>query len=146
VKTPLLPVIEGLLRAMRSIHAERQLELTLREVPAVLSFRGEAQDLQEMLGNLLDNACKWATRRVELTASGADGQLRITIDDDGSGLADAQRDAVLRRGVRADQQVPGSGLGLSIVDDLARLYGGQIELTDSPLGGLRAVLTLPATS
>jgi signal transduction histidine kinase len=144
VKTPLLPVIEGLLRAMRSIHAERQLELTLREVPAALSFRGEAQDLQEMLGNLLDNACKWATRRVELTASGADGQLRITIDDDGSGLADAQRDAVLRRGVRADQQVPGSGLGLSIVDDLARLYGGQIELGVSPLGGLRAVLILPA--
>ena len=146
VKTPLLPVIEGLLRAMRSIHAERQLELTLREVPAALSFRGEAQDLQEMLGNLLDNACKWATRRVELDASAADGQLRITIDDDGSGLAAGQRDAVLRRGVRADQQVPGSGLGLAIVDDLARLYGGQVELTDSPLGGLRAVLTLPATS
>jgi signal transduction histidine kinase len=70
--------------------------------------------------------------------------LTITIDDDGAGLAPEQRDRVMRRGVRADQQVPGSGLGLAIVDDLARLYGGRVELADSPLGGLRAVLTLPA--
>jgi signal transduction histidine kinase len=144
VKTALLPLVEGLLRAMRSIHAERQLELTLREVPAALNFRGEAQDLQEMLGNLLDNACKWASCRVELAAQRDGDLLRITIDDDGSGLAAAQRDAVIRRGVRADEQVPGSGLGLAIVDDLARLYGGQIELGVSPLGGLRAVLILPA--
>ena len=143
-KTPLQPVLAGLVRVMRRVYAERQLQLTLESMAETLCFRGETQDLHEMLGNLLDNACKWATRRVELTASGADGQLRITIDDDGSGLADAQRDAVLRRGVRADQQVPGSGLGLSIVDDLARLYGGQIELGVSPLGGLRAVLILPA--
>jgi signal transduction histidine kinase len=71
-----------------------------------------------------------------------DGNLRILIDDDGTGLAAEQRDAVIQRGVRADEQVPGSGLGLAIVDDLARLYGGQVELADSPLGGLRAVLTV----
>ena len=144
VRTPLQPVLEGLARALRSIHAERQLELAIGDISAAPGFRGEAQDLQEMLGNLLDNACKWATRRVELAACGADGQLCVTIDDDGAGLAAGQRDAVIRRGVRADQQVPGSGLGLAIVDDLARLYGGQVELADSPLGGLRAVLTLPA--
>lgn len=144
VRTPLLPVIDGLARAMRSIHAERQLALMVRDMPASLCFRGEVQDLQEMLGNLLDNACKWATRRVELAAQRDGDRLRITIDDDGSGLAAGERDAVIRRGVRADEQVPGSGLGLAIVDDLARLYGGQIELADSPLGGLRAVLILPA--
>jgi signal transduction histidine kinase len=140
----LLPVIDGLARAMRSIHAERQLALTVLDMPASLCFRGEVQDLQEMLGNLLDNACKWATRRVELAAQRDGDWLRITIDDDGSGLAAGERDAVIRRGVRADEQVPGSGLGLAIVDDLARLYGGQIELADSPLGGLQAVLILPA--
>ena len=143
-KTPLLPTIEGLARAMRRIHAERQIELTVRDFPASLSFRGEAQDLQEMLGNLLDNACKWAARNVELNVSSNGATLTITIDDDGAGLAADQRNAVIRRGVRADEQVPGSGLGLAIVDDLARLYGGQVALADSPLGGLRSVLTLPA--
>jgi signal transduction histidine kinase len=144
VKTPLLPVVEGLVRVMRSIHAERQLELTIRALPGSLGFRGESQDLQEMLGNLLDNACKWALRRVDVSARSAGGALHIMIDDDGNGLAAGQRDAVLHRGVRADEQVPGSGLGLAIVDDLVRLYGGQLELADSPLGGLRATLTLPA--
>jgi len=143
-KTALLPVIEGLVRAMRRIHAERKIELTVRPFPESLSFRGEAQDLQEMLGNLLDNACKWATRNVELNVRSNGATLTITIDDDGTGLAADQRETVILRGVRADEHVPGSGLGLAIVDDLARLYGGQVELVDSPLGGLRSVLTLPA--
>jgi signal transduction histidine kinase len=142
-RTPLRPIIDGLLRTMRHIHAEQQLELISGEMPDKLAFRGETQDLQEMLGNLLDNACKWASHRVEVNAHGTSSQLRIVIDDDGTGLAAEQRNAVIRRGVRADEQVPGSGLGLAIVDDLARLYGGQLELMDSPLGGLRSVLLLP---
>ena len=97
-----------------------------------------------MLGNLLDNACKWAAHRVEVQAHADGDLLTITLDDDGPGLVAERRDAVLQRGVRADEQVPGSGLGLAIVDDLARLYGGQVALQDSPLGGLRAALTLPA--
>jgi signal transduction histidine kinase len=144
-KTPLQPVIEGLARTMRRIHAERQLELTIQPFPESLSFRGEVQDMQEMLGNLLDNACKWAKRNVELNARGNGTTLTFTIDDDGSGLAVDKRDAVILRGIRADEQVAGSGLGLAIVDDLARLYGGELELVDSPLGGLRVVLTLPAS-
>ena len=143
-KTPLLPVVDGLARTMRRIHAGRQIELTVHPIPASLSFRGEAQDLQEMLGNLLDNACKWAARNVEVSAQSSASSLTVTIDDDGAGLAVAQRDRVMHRGIRADEQVPGSGLGLAIVDDLARLYGGGVELSDSPLGGLRATLTLPA--
>ncbi len=99
-----------------------------------------------MLGNLLDNACKWASHQVKVGAERHGNALRIIVDDDGAGLAAEQRDAVVRRGIRADQQVPGSGLGLAIVEDLARLYGGQLELMDSPLGGLRSALTLPATN
>jgi signal transduction histidine kinase len=98
-----------------------------------------------MLGNLLDNACKWAAQRVDLASQlWTATVLRITIDDDGQGIATSDRDAVFRRGVRADQQVPGSGLGLSIADDLAQLYAGELSLADSPLGGLRVVLSLPA--
>ncbi len=144
-RTPLQAVVEGLVRAMRRIHAEREIEIAIRPFPESLSFRGEAQDLQEMLGNLLDNACKWASRKVELDARSEGTNLIVTIDDDGSGLAAERRDAVMQRGVRADQQVPGSGLGLAIVDDLARLYGGQVQLGDSPAGGLRAELTLPGS-
>jgi signal transduction histidine kinase len=142
-RTPVSPIIEGLARTMRRIHADRQLVLTAMPASTSLSFRGEAQDLQEMLGNLLDNACKWASHRVEISTCSEDDQLRIVVDDDGAGLAVEQRDAVIRRGARADEQVPGSGLGLAIVDDLVRLYGGQIVLADSPLGGLRSVLVLP---
>ena len=145
-RTSLQPVIDGLLRTMRHIHAERQLDLTCRSSAEVLAFRGEVQDLQEMLGNLLDNACKWASHQVKVGAERHGDALRIIVDDDGAGLAAEQRDAVIRRGIRADQQVPGSGLGLAIVEDLARLYGGQLELMDSPLGGLRSTLTLPATN
>jgi signal transduction histidine kinase len=143
-KTAVQPVVDGLVRAMRRIHAERQLTLTAGPFAPALGFRGETQDLQEMLGNLIDNACKWAAHRVEIQAGHRADNLIITIDDDGPGLAADQRERVLQRGVRADEQVPGSGLGLAIVDDLARLYGGQVTLADSPLGGLRAVLELPA--
>ncbi|MCM2297248.1 ATP-binding protein [Rhodoferax sp.] len=143
-RTELQPVVDGLIRAMHRIHAERQLTLTAGPFAAVLGFRGEAQDLQQMLGNLIDNACKWASHRVEVQARRHAGTLVITVDDDGPGLAADQRDRVMQRGVRTDEQVPGSGLGLAIVDDLARLYGGQVRLADSPLGGLRAVLELPA--
>ena len=144
-RTVLLPAVEGLVRAMQRIHAQREITITVPQPwPAALAFRGEAQDLQEMLGNLLDNACKWAAHTVEVRAHADGDLLTITLDDDGPGLVAERRDAVLQRGVRADEQVPGSGLGLAIVDDLARLYGGQVALQDSPLGGLRAALTLPA--
>lgn len=142
-RTPLLPVIDGLVRTMRRIHAERELELNVGEMPVTLAFRGDAQDLQEMVGNLLDNACKWATHRVEVGAHREDGRLIITIDDDGKGLPAEQREAVIHRGVRADEQVPGSGLGLAIVFDIAQMYGGNLELGSSPQGGLQARLSLP---
>lgn len=141
-RTPVEPVVEGLVRAMRRIHAGRGLELRVEPMPSSLAFRGEEHDLQEMLGNLIDNACKWARSRVEIRAHDGQGRLLISVDDDGKGVAAGQRDAILRRGVRADEQVAGTGLGLAIVGDLAHMYGGSLMLTDSPLGGLRAVLSL----
>jgi len=142
-RTPVGPVLDGLVRAMRRIHADRDLVLTVASSRQEIAFRGEEQDLQEMLGNLLDNACKWARQRVEVAFAIDDGRLRIVIDDDGAGIAGDARARVFNRGERADEQVPGSGLGLAIVDDLAQLYDGRVELADSPLGGLRAVLILP---
>jgi signal transduction histidine kinase len=142
-RTPVVPVLDGLLRVMARIHAGRNLDLSVDPPAGDLSFRGEEQDLQEMLGNLLDNACKWACRRVR-TALEKDGRaMRILVDDDGCGLPAAERERVLNRGERADEQVPGSGLGLAIVVELAGLYGGRVELADSSLGGLRVVLVLP---
>ena len=143
VRTPVSPILDGLIRVMRRIHVERNLEFVVRPYGAPVIFRGEEQDLQEMLGNLLDNACKWASQRIEVSLAIAGKELLITLDDDGCGIAEAERERVMSRGQRADEQVPGSGLGLAIVDDLARLYGGRIELADSPLGGLRVVLALP---
>jgi signal transduction histidine kinase len=100
-------------------------------------------DVDEMIGNLLDNACKWAKGRVSISASQRDSTVVILVDDDGPGLAATLREAVLQRGVRADEAAPGSGFGLAIVRDLAELYGGTISLEGSPLGGLRARLQLP---
>ena len=143
-RTLVTGVLDGLLRVMRRIHAERALELSVHPAALPAVFRGEEQDLQEILGNLLDTACKWARRRVEVSLAVRDGELSITLDDDGPGIAEGERQRVLGRGERADEQVPGSGLGLAIVVDLTRLYGGRVELAASPLGGLRVQLTLPA--
>jgi signal transduction histidine kinase len=146
VRTPIGPVAAGLSRAMQRIHADRGLDIVVETIPESLAFRGEEQDLQELLGNVLDNACKWARRRIVMQASREDGRLRITVDDDGKGIGAERRADSLGRGTRADEQVEGSGLGLAIVDELARLYGGEIHLDDSPLGGLRVRLVLPAAT
>jgi len=145
VRTPVFPVLEGLVRVMKRIHADRNIELTILPSSEQVMFRGEEQDLQEMLGNLLDNACKWASGRVDISVSAEEPYLTIVIDDDGCGIAEAERLRVLDRGERVDELTPGSGLGLAIVNDVMRLYGGRLEFVDSQLGGLRVKLTLPMT-
>jgi signal transduction histidine kinase len=107
-------------------------------------FRGERQDLEEMLGNLMDNGCKWAVKRVDVSVLARGDRLTVTIDDDGPGLPADSRDDALGRGRRLDEAAPGSGLGLAIVADIAGLYGGAVKLGESPSGGLRAELDLPA--
>lgn len=105
---------------------------------------GDRQDLEEMLGNLMENACKWAATRVRVTAEKDGRNIVISVDDDGPGVPAEKRDEVLGRGKRLDEATPGSGLGLSIVVELAELYHGSLELGDSDLGGLSVRLTLPA--
>jgi signal transduction histidine kinase len=135
-------VVDDLHRTLAIIHRDRALDIRTTCPPALL-FRGERQDLEEILGNLMDNACKWADSRVAVTAHVEAGRLVIDVDDDGPGLAPEQRSKVLERGTRLDESVPGSGLGLAIVRDIAGLYDGQLQLGQAPLGGLRATLVLP---
>jgi signal transduction histidine kinase len=147
--TDVLPVLTALARTMEKIHRDRAVAIDI-EAPAAVKFQGEQQDLEEMLGNLVDNACKWAQSRVSVEvlharAGGADAAptVHIIVDDDGPGLSPSQREQVAKRGQRLDETKPGSGLGLSIVSDLAHLYGGDLTLGTAPIGGLRAELTLP---
>ena len=134
---------EALARTLLRLHADRRLSIDVR-VPPAAAARVQREDLDEMLGNLLDNACKWTRTRVVVESVRTGRDVQVTIDDDGPGLPPALREAVMVRGVRADEHAPGSGLGLAIVQDLAAVYGGSVALEDSPLGGLRARLTLPA--
>jgi signal transduction histidine kinase len=136
-------------RTMEKIHRDRGIAIAVN-ADAQARFRGERQDLEEMAGNLVDNACKWASSHVFVEVlveppvePGATPTLRIIVDDDGRGLSAAERAQVSRRGQRLDESKPGSGLGLSIVVDLAALYGGSLRLGNAPIGGLRAELVLP---
>jgi signal transduction histidine kinase len=147
--TEVAPAIEALRRTMEKIHRDRRIVIEVEADPQA-KFRGERQDLEEMAGNLVDNACKWAASRVFIEVRverpvepGAGPILRIIVDDDGRGLSAAERAQVARRGQRLDESKPGSGLGLSIVVDLAALYGGSLALGNAPIGGLRAELVLP---
>ena len=139
-------VLQALKRTLDRIYEERGLEVEIASTGGGLRFQGERQDFEEMIGNLLDNACKWARSRVTVGADRPNGASRftVTVDDDGPGLTKAERARVVRRGQRLDESKPGSGLGLSIVADLAHLYKGRFELEPSPEGGLRARLELPA--
>lgn len=144
LRSPVRPVLSGLVRVMQRVYASRELIFDIQQVPDELAFKGEEQDFQEMLGNVLDNACKWAIAQVRVCATIDSGMLRLAVEDDGAGLAPERVEAVFRRGVRADERAAGSGLGLAIVRDLARLYGGDATIEDSDLGGVRLVLMLPA--
>jgi signal transduction histidine kinase len=132
----------GIVRTLERLHAHRGLTINVDVSPAH-TVRGQREDLDEMLGNLLDNACKWAASRVVVASEECAGRTIITVDDDGPGIRSEMLEAVLQRGVRADEAAPGSGFGLAIVRDLAELYGGTITLEASPIGGLRARLELP---
>ncbi len=143
------PVVTALARTMEKLHRDRDIAIAV-DVPEHARFRGEQQDLEEMIGNLVDNACKWARSRVAIEvaadgrASDAEPKVRVIVDDDGPGLSPAEREQVALRGQRLDESKPGSGLGLSIVIELASLYDGVLTLGTAPIGGLRAELALPA--
>ena len=147
--TDVRSVVMALARTMEKIHHDRRIAIDIN-APEGVRFRGEQPDLEEMVGNLVDNACKWAQSRVsvEVFSQRPDPNderalVHILVDDDGPGLSPQQREQVARRGRRLDETKPGSGLGLSIVMELAGLYGGALSLGTAPIGGLRADLVLP---
>lgn len=142
-RTEVAPVLEELSRTLERIFQDKISEIDWR-CDDRLAFAGERQDLLEIAGNLLENACKWARAHVRVAAApGPDGRFTITVEDDGAGLAEDMRHEVLRRGARLDESAPGSGLGLSIVDELARAYRGAVILGASSLGGLKVDVVLP---
>jgi signal transduction histidine kinase len=136
-------VLDDLTRVIARIHAERGIVID-SECSQNIYFRGERQDLEEMTGNLIDNACKWAASRVQVRCVKQGARLTVTVEDDGPGLTPDQRAQVGERGERLDESVPGSGLGLAIVRDISKLYGGFFTLDASPMGGVLARLELPA--
>lgn len=139
-------VLSDLARTLEKIYARQGIAVSAEIEPGLI-FRGERQDLEEMVGNLMDNACKWASAEVRVSsARSADRELEIRIEDDGPGLTEEQARTALKRGVRLDEKAPGSGLGLSIVTDLAKAYEGEVAFARSEMGGLLASLKLPATS
>jgi signal transduction histidine kinase len=144
-RTPVAPAVNSLKTTLEKIYAAREISIVVTGGER-LSFRGERQDFDEMLGNLMDNACKWARSVVHVTIERHDANLVLLVEDDGPGISDEQREAVFSRGERLDEATPGSGLGLSIVRDISGLYGGGIALDRSELNGLKAVLTLPAAA
>lgn len=143
-RTPVGEVIDELAVMLERVFQSKAVEVDWR-APDDLAFLGERQDLQEILGNLMENACKWSNRRVRVSAGASGlGHMIAVVEDDGPGLPPEQRESALKRGARMDETAPGSGLGLAIVDDLTRAYGGRLTLAASDLGGLKAVLELPA--
>jgi signal transduction histidine kinase len=136
------PSVEALARTIGRIRPGVVIDI---DGDKTLAFRGEKQDLEEMLGNLLDNAAIYGGGRVFVTVSGGGGQIHLLVEDDGKGIAEADRERLFERGARLDTAQPGTGLGLAIVRDVAEIYGGSVALGESEdLGGLAVTLTLPA--
>ncbi|MDH4585324.1 HAMP domain-containing protein [Pseudomonas sp. BN415] len=134
--------LPGLFSTLAMIH-DRGLDLDW-DAPEGLRLPWDREDLLELLGNLLDNACKWAETQVNLTIRSGEGGYSLMVDDDGPGIAEDKREEVIGRGARLDEQVAGHGLGLGIVRDIVESWNGRLSLQESPLGGLRVRIELPA--
>jgi signal transduction histidine kinase len=142
-RTPVAPVVEDVSRTLARLFKSDGVKVIATSDPALI-FRGEREDLEDLIGNLAENACKYGGGLVEISARAlSTSQFEIVFDDDGEGLNDADAVAAIKRGARLDETLPGSGLGLSICDELARAYGGSLHLERSQLGGLRVRLCLP---
>ncbi|WP_192256612.1 ATP-binding protein [Mesorhizobium caraganae] len=141
-RTPVTPLVQRMVRVLQKLKPDVSLSLALPAADIV--FAGERQDLEELLGNLLDNAMKWAksTVTVSVTPAGAAGLFEIAIEDDGPGIPEDKARDALKRGRRLDETKPGTGLGLAIVADLVNEYGGALALDRSAMGGLKAVVRL----
>ncbi|MEX0900066.1 MAG: ATP-binding protein [Gammaproteobacteria bacterium] len=137
---PVASVVDDIAASLAKVYAARDIAFEA-SVPGDSVFRGDRNELLEVLGNLLDNAYKWARSRVRVTVT---GDLEIVVDDDGPGIASDQRTAMQARGTRADESVEGQGIGLAVVAETVARRGGTLVLDESALGGLRVVVAYPA--
>jgi signal transduction histidine kinase len=143
-QTFVAPRVTDLGLVLGKVHADKAIEF-IADIPVELAIACEQQDFDEMVGNLLENAFQWARSKVEIRACVEQGrEVLVMVDDDGPGLQQADVSQALQAGKRLDESTPGFGFGLSITRELAELYGGALDLSRSPLGGLRATLHLPA--
>jgi len=142
VAQPVLPAVERMLAAIGKVYADKHVKTEMRIGPSI-RFRGDEGDLMELLGNVLDNAFKWAKGCIRVTASLRDDRLDLTVEDDGPGIPEADAQRVLQRGARADESVPGHGIGLAVTGDIVEAYGGHIVIARSDLGGAAVTLQLP---
>ena len=143
-RTVIAPRIADLGTVLGKVNADRAIALTI-DVPGDLAVACESQDFDEMAGNLLENAFRWARGAVAISARSDDARtVLLIVEDDGPGLDPAQIEQVLKPGQRLDESAPGFGFGLPITRELVELYGGMLALDRSPRGGLRVLLTLPA--
>ena len=142
-RSDMAPVLADLARTLERIHRDRGVRVVLADSDAV-AFRGDRQDVEESVGNIVDNGCKWAKSQVRARVERDGENLRLIIEDDGPGLPPERRAEALSRGGRLDETVPGTGFGLAIVHEIVGLYGGTMELGESKLGGLRVDVVLPA--
>jgi two-component system sensor histidine kinase PhoQ len=142
-RVEVLPVLDRLRRTLLKVYAGRDLAIDVAAQEGV-RYRGDERDLMELLGNLLDNACKYAKARVRVRARpSGEGGFELTVEDDGEGISPELRDTLLERGVRADTRREGQGIGLAVVLDIVEGQGGELRLGDSDLGGARVALRLP---
>lgn len=139
---PVAPIVAEIARGLARVHADRKLEI-VNDVRADTTYPADREDLEEILGNLIENACKWAASRVRVSDRTDERHLFIVVDDDGPGMPEEQAQRAIDRGVRFDERPFGSGLGLAIVTDLVRLYEGELMLSRADLGGVRAQVALP---
>lgn len=139
---PVRPAVERMVKALAKVYAEKHIDTHI-DVDAALRFRGDEADLLEMLGNVLDNACKWCRSQVRVSAQVNATRLSLCVEDDGPGIAPADIQRVQERGVRADQSVPGQGIGLAVTRDIIAAYEGELVIGASILGGAAVTLVLP---
>ncbi|BCM87912.1 sensor histidine kinase [Methylobacterium indicum] len=142
-RVELAGVVDDVVMVLRRLSADKGISL-ITDVPAGLSVACERQDAEEMLGNLVENACRWCAGRVRVSARREDSSIVVRVEDDGAGLTREEAAAVLQRGRRLDESQPGHGFGLPITLEVAELYGGSLDLDRSSLGGLSVRLALPS--
>ena len=138
------PIVTKLMKALAKVYQDKNIQFELH-VPTDLKLRVDEGDLMEVMGNIMDNACKWCRHRVRVNCTLYDGRARLTIADDGPGIDQSQVELILQRGGRIDQAVPGQGIGLSVVVDIVEAYKGRLSVTHSDLGGAAIAIDFPAS-